>query len=323
MKPSFKSIDLFKRLPKDLTEGTYSGAILSILGLMIMISLVMFEISAYFDDKITSVLEIEQIDPSSKMYINMDIDFPSCPCDVLSLDIQDEMGSHLVDVGDTLKKVRRNQPTGTTDIVASAIGNPNIQNPIERAIKSFESGEGCALKGYISVNRVPGNFHIGSHAYREILMILGKNINLTHTINHLSFGKKRYITSIKNKFDSNIGELMPLNGHSELSEQYGKTTNYQINLVPTNYRDSLGLKYPVNQFTYAVGSDYTGNEVVYFKYGITGITVNYYQTADTFFQFIIGICTIIGGVFTVFGLLSVMINKSLNVLFKERIGKKD
>jgi hypothetical protein len=289
MKPSFKSIDLFKRLPKDLTEGTYSGAILSIVGLMVIISLCMFEISAFFDDKITSVLEIQQMDPSEKMFINIDIDFPACPCDVISLDIQDEMGSHLMNVGDTLKKIRKNYSKGYTDVVMSAIGTADVKNPIERAKAAFESGEGCALKGHVSVNRVPGNFHIGSHAYMELLMFLGRNVNLTHTVNHLSFGKKKHITSIQNKFQQRIGELMPLNGHSELTETPGKTTNYQLTLVPTIYRDNFGFEYPVNQFTFAVGSEYTGNEVIFFKYGITGVTVNYYQAADSFLQFIIGI----------------------------------
>lgn len=82
---------------------------------------------------------------------------------------------------------------------------------------------------------------------------------------------------------------MPLNGYSEVSERPGKTTNYQLSLVPTNYYDSFGLSHPVSQFTYAIGSEYAGEEVIYFNYGITGITVNYYQSADTFLQFIIGI----------------------------------
>jgi len=289
MKPSFKSIDLFKRLPKDLTEGTYAGAFLSVLSLMTIVSLVMFEVSAFFDDKMTSVLTIEQTDPIEKMYINIDIDFPACPCDVLSVDIQDEMGSHMVNVGNTLKKIRQNYQKGQTDVVSSATSNVNIKNPIERAQKAFEDGEGCSLKGFINVNKVPGNFHVGHHAFNEIIMVLQKSINLTHSINHLSFGKKRYVTSIKNKFQKNIGELMPLNKYSEVSEKYGKTTNYQLSLVPTNYRDSLGFKYPVYQFTYAVGSEYTGDEVIFFKYSIAGITVNYHQSADTFLQFVIGI----------------------------------
>ena len=205
----------------------------------------------------------------------------------------------MLDVGDSLRKVRKNvkknedglTPKGLMDVVLGGMGHSSksAEDEIKRAEIAFESGEGCALKGFISVNRVPGNFHIGSHAYNEILMILGKQINLTHTINHLSFGRKRHISSIQNKFQQKIGELLPLNGHIEISEQLGKSTNYQLNLVPTNYRDSLGFKYPVHQFTYVVGSEYTGQEVIYFKFGINGVTVNYSQTADTLLQFIIGI----------------------------------
>ena len=179
------------------------------------------------------------------------------------------------------------------------------------------------MRGFITVNRVPGNFHIGSHAFNEILHVLRKNVNLTHTINHLSFGRKSDIVKIQKKFSGTYGELTPLNGHSELTEQYGKLTNYRLEIVPTNYRDRIGFKYRVNQFAYAIGSEYLGNEVVYFKYGIAGYTVDFYQTADSFLQFVISIITVIGGVFTVAGLIAILLNKSLNILYKENIGKKD
>ncbi|CAI2375800.1 unnamed protein product [Moneuplotes crassus] len=315
-------------------EKTYSGAILSVISLMIIVSLCMFEIQAFFDDNIISVLKIEQMDPHEKMFINIDIDFPATPCDVISLDIQDEMGSHMVDVGDSLRKIRKNvkkdenglTPKELSDIVQGAMGfsEKTILEEFKRAQVAFETGEGCSLKGYISVNRVPGNFHIGSHAYMQLLGMLGQQINLTHTINHLSFGRKRVIKSIESKFQDKVGELTPLNGHKVVSEELGTSTNYQLNLVPTRYRDNLGLRHSVvYQYTYTVGSENIGNEVIYFKYFINGITVDYMQTADTFLQFIIGICTIIGGVFTVFHILSAMLNKSINVLYKERIGKKD
>ena len=201
--------------------------------------------------------------------------------------------------------------------------NAKVDDPIRRAQIAFDNKEGCSLRGYISVNRVPGNFHVGGHAYKEILHVLRKNINLTHSINHLSFGRKADIARIQTKFSGAYGELTPLNGHSELSEQIGKTTNYRLEIVPTTYRDRIGFKYHVNQYTYAVGSEYVGNEVVYFRYGIIGFTVDYFQTSDSFLQFIISIITVIGGVFTVAGLIAILLNKSLNILYKENIGKKD
>jgi len=39
----------------------------------------MFDIGEFMGDKITSVIELNQKDILTKMYINMDIDFPSSP----------------------------------------------------------------------------------------------------------------------------------------------------------------------------------------------------------------------------------------------------
>ena len=107
MKSGFKNIDMFKRLPKDLTEGSYLGALISIACIMIMVSLWMFELSSFFDDKISSVMKIEQVDPSKKMQINLELEFPSCPWDVIQLSIFDDMGTHMHGDQKTLKKFRK------------------------------------------------------------------------------------------------------------------------------------------------------------------------------------------------------------------------
>jgi hypothetical protein len=39
-----------------------------------------------------------------KLNINVDIIFPKMPCDLLSLDVQDVMGTHIVDISGNLLK---------------------------------------------------------------------------------------------------------------------------------------------------------------------------------------------------------------------------
>jgi hypothetical protein len=39
-----------------------------------------------------------------RLNINIDIEFPKMPCDVLSLDVQDVMGTHTVDIAGSLFK---------------------------------------------------------------------------------------------------------------------------------------------------------------------------------------------------------------------------
>ena len=47
----------------------------------------------------------------------------------------------------------------------------------------------------------------------------------------------------------------------------------------------------------------------------------FYQDSENFFEFIVHICAIVGGIFTVAGIIDAMIHRSVSVLFKKRIGK--
>ena len=73
------------------------------------------------------------------------------------------------------------------------------------------------------MNKVPGiifpttigNFHISSHAYGHILNSIFttvgiSTIDLSHQINHISFGEEKDLTQIRKKF--NKGVLNPLDG---------------------------------------------------------------------------------------------------------------
>jgi Endoplasmic reticulum vesicle transporter len=58
-----------------------------------------------------------------------------------------------------------------------------------------------------------------------------------------------------------------------------------------------------------------------FNYELSPITVQFKQVKENFFEFLIYICAIVGGVFTVAGIVDAIIHRSVSVLFKERIGK--
>lgn len=58
-----------------------------------------------------------------------------------------------------------------------------------------------------------------------------------------------------------------------------------------------------------------------FNYELSPITVQFYQDKENFFEFLVHICAIVGGIFTIAGIVDALIHRSVAILFKERIGK--
>mmetsp|Transcript_19240 Transcript_19240/g.18380 ORF Transcript_19240/g.18380 Transcript_19240/m.18380 type:complete len:129 (+) Transcript_19240:463-849(+) len=55
----------------------------------------------------------------------------------------------------------------------------------------MDKNEGCNMVGVVQINKVPGNFHISTHAFGEVVQRIymgGRRLDFSHTINHLSFG---------------------------------------------------------------------------------------------------------------------------------------
>ena len=74
---------------------------------------------------------------------------------------------------------------------------------MSRVKEEFAANQGCRLKGYLEVNRIPGNFHIGHHAFGDIMWQLeqdGIYFDNTYTINHLSFGAYDNLETIMHRF---------------------------------------------------------------------------------------------------------------------------
>jgi hypothetical protein len=82
------------------------------------------------------------------------------------------------------------------------------------------------------------------------------------------------------------------------------TYNYYINLVPTRYVDLEKNEIKSNLFTLSKSQIFAeGQSAVYFRYEISPMYVLHEMKKMTLWLFIVRICAVIGGVFTVSGIL--------------------
>ena len=186
--------------------------------------------------------------------------------------------------------------------------------------------EGCQVYGYLEVNRVGGSFHIApgksfslNHIHvHDVQPFTTTDFNLTHTIRHLSFGR-----NVPGKTD-------PIDGVTSVAEKGSEMFQYYVKIVPTTFERSDRSTFVTNQFSVTrhnkaiinnlMGD--TGMPGVFFSYELAPVMVKYQQKEKSFGHFASGLCAIIGGVFTVAGIIDKLIYKSAQILQqKTELGK--
>jgi len=122
--------------------------------------------------------------------------------------------------------------------------------------KAMSNGEGCQIAGFMTFNRLNGNFHIAmgegvernGHHIHTFLPDDMENFNASHIIHELRFGEV---------FDSGttLGEMNALNGVQKIVKKSDGSTGtfqYFIKIVPTTYKgkdlvDSLLTKKKITE----------------------------------------------------------------------------
>jgi hypothetical protein len=98
--------DFYKDLPDSLSEPTLTGASVSLI-LMTIIGLLLSQSAYnYISFQKDSEIMIDVNSGDEKLHINLDITLFKAPCEILSLDIVDVTGVHVVDIEGKLHKYR-------------------------------------------------------------------------------------------------------------------------------------------------------------------------------------------------------------------------
>jgi len=177
---------------------------------------------------------------------------------------------------------------------------------IEKAFRN-ENNEGCEVVGYIEVNRVAGQFHISPGKSLNIggmtvqLAVQSANLNMTHYIKRLAFGEG--FPGAVNPLDDETRKLQPSSIHQ-----------YFLKVVPTTFVPLKGDNMSTNQFSVTESikvQEHGMSEAmgmgkppgVYFTYELSPIRVSYSETRPTVGEFLTSVCAIIGGVFSLSGLV--------------------
>ncbi|OQS00917.1 golgi family protein [Achlya hypogyna] len=189
---------------------------------------------------------------------------------------------------------------------------PSLHNVVQcmnddlEAILKGEINEGCRISGHLDVAKVAGKFYFapskifqsGYLIADDVLDSTFKVFDNSHTIHMLTFGQE--YPNMKNPLNKRVKHLGA-----------GKRGAYQyfLKVVSTDYSFLNGAEIVSNQysatehFLQMTPTGQKGLPGITFAYEFSPIKFRIEQTQKGWLQFLTSVCAIVGGVFTVMGLV--------------------
>lgn len=185
-----------------------------------------------------------------------------------------------------------------------------------------QSGEGCRVHGFLHVNKVQGNFHFAPgksfqtdhmHIHDLAALSFQNSFDLSHKITRLSFGQEY------------PGLVNPLDGAEKTWRLSGSAMyQYYIKIVPTAYKSTDGDVINSNQFSVTeherqlTPNSRGGLPGVFFLYDFSPIMVSFQEHNTSFAHFLTSLCAIVGGIFTVAGIIDSFIYHLMKSINKQQ-----
>ncbi|XP_020228828.1 protein disulfide-isomerase 5-4 [Cajanus cajan] len=471
-----KSVDFYRKIPRDLTEASLSGAGLSIIAALAMMFLFGMELSNYLAVSTSTAVIVDKSSDGDYLRIDFNISFPALSCEFASVDVSDVLGTNRLNITKTVRKFSIDsnlRPTGAefhSGTVSNAVkhddevdeesvegsfslathnfdkyvhqfpitvvnfyapwcswcqrlkpswekaakilkerydpeidgriilakvdctqegdlcrrnhiqGYPSIRifrkgsdvrsehghhehesyygdRDTESLVKFMEglvaslptesqklaledksnatgntkrpapSAGGCRIEGYVRVKKVPGNLIISARS--DAHSFDASQMNMSHVINYLSFGKK-----VTARVMSDVKLLIPyigsshdrLNGRSFINTRdlgANVTIEHYIQIVKTEVMNRKGYKL-IEEYEYTAHSSVAHSvdiPVAKFHLELSPMQVLITENQKSFSHFITNVCAIIGGVFTVAGILDAILHNTIRIMKKVELGK--
>jgi len=222
------------------------------------------------------------------------------------------VGTHIVDFEGDLVKNRLDSNGKIVESWSHGEKHKDDAENINLADAAFDAREGCKLSGSILVNKVSGNFHVSSHSFpnsAQTMLVRGKRIDFSHKVNHLSFGSEENYKQVKRAVKTR--NLSPLDSHQEMAKtnphggghMHFSFTTYYMTVTPAKYNID-GNEYFVHEFTHSHQTVQSHQyPAAWFRFQLSPVFVNYDIKNMSLLNYLIRLCAIMGGVYTVAGMV--------------------
>jgi len=304
---SFEALDMYPKLVDDFRVSTTPGGSITLVGTITMLLLFWSEFSDYLAVRVEDRLRVDTT-LDEKLRVSMNITFPNVPCARLHLDIQESSGQSRLDFHKTMAyRGAKLSDKNTLDIALSELQE-------HATPEAHAQWAGCNVAGTIEVAKIIGIFNFASgmtlppmfrnDMARIILDPAGINAkqNMSHFIHLLQFGP------------AYKGQVNPLDGKTAISSTSAGTYKYYLKIVHTEYTfNKEGLfkaaPEPIKSAQYSSTTQYSDSQSqhmlpsVAINYDVSPIMHTIIEKQSSFLHFIVRTCAVVGGVFSVMGLI--------------------
>eukprot|EP00735_Rhodelphis_limneticus_P006941 TRINITY_DN19415_c0_g1::TRINITY_DN19415_c0_g1_i1::g.7853::m.7853 TRINITY_DN19415_c0_g1::TRINITY_DN19415_c0_g1_i1::g.7853 ORF type:complete len:489 (-),score=119.19,sp/Q69SA9/PDI54_ORYSJ/40.12/2e-119,COPIIcoated_ERV/PF07970.7/6.1e-30,ERGIC_N/PF13850.1/3.4e-29,Thioredoxin/PF00085.15/1.5e-13,Thioredoxin_2/PF13098.1/0.031,Carn_acyltransf/PF00755.15/0.15,Carn_acyltransf/PF00755.15/8.5e+02 TRINITY_DN19415_c0_g1_i1:803-2116(-) len=207
----------------------------------------------------------------------------------------------------------------------SQLGQPAKKRGQNQPVLSA-GGYGCQMDGFVKVKKVPGNIHFSAHSLTQT--IDASNMDMSHQIHHFSFGPiltDKEVSSLPQVVRDSIHRL---DGRAYLSEKINTTHDHYLKVLLSTFVSSpgWGKESRLDTYEFTVNShsfvDLDDMPQARFNYDLSPIQVIVKEEKQSFAHFLTSSCAIIGGVFTVAGIVDALVHQSYAFLKKLEMGKQ-
>lgn len=184
-----------------------------------------------------------------------------------------------------------------------------------RKLYSVPENPGCQVSGTLMVNRVPGNFHIEAKSKNHNLN--AAMTNLTHRVNHLSFGEmgkdqSRSVKRALKQVPEALRQFTPLDDTMHVTREFHKAHHHYIKVVSTHLKvgySGIPTLYQFLEQSQIVAYNDVNVPEARFSYDLSPMSVIVEKTGRKWYDYLTSLCAIIGGTFTTLGLIDAVLYK--------------
>lgn len=174
--------------------------------------------------------------------------------------------------------------------------------------------QGCEVSGHLVINRVPGNFHVEAKSVNHNLN--AAMANLTHRVNHLSFGtpierSDRAIHRVLKQVPEKLRKFNVLDGKTYTTSAYHQAHHHYIKVVSTHFKlgNVIPTLYQFLEQSQVVQYQEFNVPEARFSYDLSPMSVIVEKQGRKWYDYVTSLCAIIGGTFTTLGLIDATLFK--------------